>query len=98
MRKKLYLAVLIAVLAALFASRNPDGLDKVSQMLGFAGKGTENAAIMTGYSIGFLGESGLSTAAAGIAGVLITFGIFALCAMIIRKYISFRNNALRVHK
>ena len=76
MIKKLLFSVVLAALAAVFASQNPDGLDKVSEMLGFAGKGTEHSAIMSGYNIGFLGTSKLSTILAGIAGVLISACIF----------------------
>ena len=85
MNKKLLFSVVLVALAAVFASQNPDGLDKVSEMLGFAGKGTEHSAIMTGYNISFLGTSKLSTIFAGIAGVLIVYGIFLLCNAVIKK-------------
>ena len=73
---KLLISILIAVLAAIFASQHPDGLDKISQSLGFATKGTEHSAAMAGYAIPFLGQTKLSTVIAGIAGVLITYGLF----------------------
>jgi len=73
--KKIIFPIVLAALAALFASQNPDGLDKVSEVLGFAHKGTENSAIMAGYSIG---GYKLSVIFAGVVGVLIVYGIFKL--------------------
>lgn len=91
MKKKLFFSFAIAVLAALFASRNPDGLDKVSEILGFANKGTENTALMAGYNIHFLGSSKLSTIAAGVIGVLLTYGFFLLTGFLIKKSEFLRN-------
>jgi len=86
MNKKLLFPLLIAVLAAIFASQNPDGLDKVSEMLGFAHKGVEHPAIMAGYNLPFLGASKLSAILAGIAGVMLTYGIFMLGLYLARKH------------
>lgn len=85
MNKKPYFPLLIAALAALFASQNPDGLDYVSEMLGFAGKGVEHPAPMSGYTLHFLGASKVSTALAGIAGVLLTYGAFRLAAVLMKR-------------
>ncbi|MCX5782572.1 MAG: PDGLE domain-containing protein [Elusimicrobia bacterium] len=75
----------LVILAAIFASQNPDGLDKVSQILGFASKGIEHSSIMTGYTIPFLGTSKLSTVFAGIAGVLLMYGFFILLGFLLKK-------------
>lgn len=85
MNKKLYFPLLIAALAAFFASQNPDGLDYVSEMLGFAGKGVEHPALMSGYTLHFLGASKVSTVLAGAAGVLITYGVFMLAMFLAKK-------------
>lgn len=85
MKKKLLFPVFIAILAALFASQNPDGLDKVSKILGFADRGTKNTAIMAGYNIQFFSDSKFSTITAGIFGVLITYAIFSMLAFLLRK-------------
>lgn len=89
MRKIFFIVILVAILAAFFASSNPDGLDRTAKMLGFAQKGIEYKTLMTGYSIPLLPEGGLSTAIAGIVGVLITLGVFLLAIYLI-------TNALRV--
>ena len=85
MNKKLLFPVVLAALAAIFASQYPDGLDKVSEILGFTGRGIEHSAVMPGYNIGFLGVSKLSTVFAGIAGVLICYGLFLLFIAVIKK-------------
>jgi len=84
--KKLFLvSVVIAILAAFFASANPDGLDFISEKFAFAEKGQAGAALMAGYSLKFLPEGGVSTSVAGIAGVLIALGIFWLAAYALKK-------------
>lgn len=85
MKKVFWTAIAIAFLAAFFASTNPDGLDFVSEKLGFGNKGIERKAVMTGYSFPFLQKSGISTAAAGAAGVLITFAVFGATVLVLKK-------------
>jgi len=85
MKKRILIAVLIAVLAAFFASRNPDGLDKVSNVLGFAGSAKENIAVMKDYEINILGQNKVSSAVAGIIGVFVVFGIFEIVYYIFRQ-------------
>lgn len=82
MKKLFIITLFIAVAAAFFASTHPDGLDKTAEKLGFAHKGIEHKTLMTGYSIPLLPEGGLSTAIAGIAGVLIILGVFSLASYI----------------
>lgn len=85
MKKLVFLSLFIAVLAAVFASTNPDGLDFVAEKFGFAYKGQERIALMADYSVGFMPEGGVSTSMAGIAGILIILGIFWLAAYIMKK-------------
>ena len=75
----------VAFLAALFASTHPDGLDFVAEKFGFAGKGLERTAPLANYTVSFLPGSGLATALAGIAGVIIILGIFWLAAYLIKR-------------
>ncbi|MFA4843892.1 MAG: PDGLE domain-containing protein [Candidatus Margulisiibacteriota bacterium] len=85
--KRLFLVVLlVAISAAFFASAHPDGLDKTAARLGFAQKGIERSAVMAGYTLPSSPEGGLSTAAAGIAGVLITLAIFWLAAYLFKSF------------
>jgi len=76
--------VVIAILAALFASKFPDGLDFVAEKLGFAGKGIERTAPMTGYGLNFLPQGSLSTSLAGIIGILIILGLFWLAVKMLK--------------
>lgn len=71
MKRAFFSTLLIAVLAAFFASANPDGLNKIAGTLGFAKRGTGHAAPMAGYSFPFLPAGAVSTAMAGISGILI---------------------------
>lgn len=78
MKKLFWITIVIASLAAFFASTNPDGLDFVSEKLGFADKGQEHSAPMAGYKIPFLPGGGTSTALAGIVGIFIVLALFRL--------------------
>jgi len=79
MKKRYFIPVIIAALASLFASQKPDGLDRVSETLGFSHRAVSHAAVLSGYRISFLGNSKLSAVFAGIAGVLIVYGLFWSC-------------------
>lgn len=76
-------ALLIALLLSPFASKDPDGLDRVSQDLKFEQKATENppakqlpfSQIFDEYSLKGVENEKVSTALAGIIGTLCTFGI-----------------------
>ena len=84
MKNIILLAILIAVLAAFFASANPDGLEKIAENLGFIDRGIERTAVMTDYVCPFISQEGIATAAAGIIGVLLTFGVFLLAGKVFR--------------
>lgn len=85
MKRQVAGAVVIAAVAALFASGNPDGLDKVAELLGFAHTGVERAALLGGYHLPLLGAGPLSAIAAGVAGVAVTAGLFFAGALITRR-------------
>lgn len=72
------LALLLALAIAPFASKLPDGLERVAQNLGFAGKAEEQSssqAPAADYNIPGVKHSGASTALAGLAGTLLVFGL-----------------------
>jgi len=84
--KKIFFAVLlVAIAASFFASSHPDGLEKVAENLGFIESAQERSAPLPDYSTPGVPEGGLSTATAGIAGVLITLAVFWLAAYIMKK-------------
>ncbi|MGC1396442.1 MAG: PDGLE domain-containing protein [Coleofasciculaceae cyanobacterium] len=75
-------ALLIAVFVSPFASKDPDGLDRVSEDLNFANKATEESpakqlpfyAIFDEYAVRGVPES-IATPIAGLVGTLATFGL-----------------------
>ena len=71
MKKLFLISVVIAVLAAFFASANPDGLDFISEQLGFAGKAIEHPGLP--YSL-------------GVIGVLLMLGFFWGVGRILKSY------------
>ncbi len=79
----LALALSIAAFISPFASKDPDGLDRVSQDLKFEEKATEKpstkqlpfANIFEEYSFKAIPDQKVSTALAGITGTLVVFGL-----------------------
>lgn len=79
------ITILIVVLAAFFASTNPDGLDFISEKLGFSSKGIQQNAPLAGYKLAFFPNGGFSTFLAGLAGVLIILVLFCLTIYLLKK-------------
>jgi len=75
-------ALLIAIFLSPFASKDPDGLDRVSQDLKFDNKASEQSpakqlpfhAIFDEYALRGVPEA-IATPLAGLAGTLATFGL-----------------------
>jgi cobalt/nickel transport system permease protein len=84
-----YAGILISMFVVLLsplASADPDGLERVAENLGFIQAGQPAPyQIMPDYTIPFLGETPLSTIAAGAAGILIVLGLVFLIARSLRK-------------
>jgi hypothetical protein len=70
------LALLLAVVAGLFASSKPDGLQKVAQSMKFENKAVVSSAPFTDYLIRGLTNPSASTVVAGIVGILLIFFTF----------------------
>jgi cobalt/nickel transport system permease protein len=71
---------LAVVLLAPLASAAPDGLERVAEDVGFLERGLDAPyALLPDYTLSFLGETGISTIAAGLIGAvfvaLIVFGV-----------------------
>jgi cobalt/nickel transport system permease protein len=63
---------LIVVLLSPFASGNPDGLERVAGDLGFLDAGQAPAyKILSDYTVPFLGNTPISTIAAGVIGLIV---------------------------
>jgi hypothetical protein len=74
----LLVAIGLAMLVSGFASSAPDGLNKVAEDHGFAASAKQHLfenGPLAGYAVKGVGNDRLSTAIAGLIGVLVTFGI-----------------------
>ena len=70
------LIALAVVVISPLASSNPDGLERVAEDLGFLNTGQPAPfELIPDYTLPFLGETPLSTIAAGVIGVLVVLGI-----------------------
>ncbi len=73
------LITLVVVLLSPFASADPDGLERVATDIGFINAGQSAPyAIIPDYTLPFLGETALSTIAAGVIGVFVVGAIIML--------------------
>lgn len=79
----LTLALIIAAFLSPFASKSPDGLDRVSQDLKFEEKASSEpltkqlpfSQVFAEYSFKAIPNEKISTAFAGITGTLVVFGL-----------------------
>lgn len=79
-------AVLLAGVGVLFASSQPDGLQKLAQNLGIAGHArTLVSTPLADYQADFLRSPWLRKAAAGLAGLVLIFGACALIGRLIDR-------------
>ena len=73
------LITLVVVLISPLASSNPDGLERIAINMGFINAGQSAPySIIPGYTLPFLGETALSTIAAGVIGVFVVGAIIML--------------------
>lgn len=80
------LIALFVVLLSPLASANPDGLERVAEDIGFLGQGQSAPyEIIPDYTLPFLGETPLSTIAAGAVGVLVLLGLVFLIGRSLQK-------------
>lgn len=77
---------LITVFFAPFASADPDGLERVAEDMGFLSAGQSAPyQILPDYTIPFLGETALSTVAAGLVGAIIVMALLMLVGRSLRR-------------
>jgi cobalt/nickel transport system permease protein len=73
------LITLAVVLLSPLASADPDGLERVATDIGFINAGQSAPySIISNYTLPFLGETPLSTIAAGVIGVLVVVAVIML--------------------
>ena len=70
------IAIAVAILAGFFASSHPDGLEKVAGNLKFEERTKTTPGVFFDYQFPMLPYPALSTALAGIIGLIIIFFIF----------------------
>ncbi|GAB4490965.1 MAG: energy-coupling factor ABC transporter permease [Anaerolineales bacterium] len=77
---------LATVLFSPLASASPDGLERVAEDFGFLAQGVSAPyQLLPNYTIPFLGNTVLSTIAAGIIGALVVLGLIILIGRSLRK-------------
>ena len=85
----LLVSLLLAALVSPFASKAPDGLEKVAQDKGFVEKGEGGPARrfspMPDYAVPGVRSQSLSTALAGLAGTAAVFGLALGAAKVISR-------------
>jgi cobalt/nickel transport system permease protein len=81
----LAIAAIIAVLAAVFASRDPDGLNAVAIEQGFEAAGKDpGVKVLPGYTIPGL-DGTLSTVVAGLIGVVVVFVLVLILGRLLAR-------------
>ena len=84
----LVMALAMAMFISLYASPEPDGLEKVADDLGFLEHGEGNEVIespMPDYVIPGLGNETVAASLAGLIGTVMVFGIGIGAGRILRK-------------
>ena len=72
-------AVLLAVVGVLFASTHPDGLERLAETIGLASKAKPMLpSPLADYQAGFFQSAWLRKACAGLAGLGLIYGVYAL--------------------
>jgi len=80
------LITFVVLLVSPLASANPDGLERVAMNLNFINRGAEAPfQILPDYTIPLLGETALSTIAAGGVGILVAAGLLMGIVWLLRK-------------
>jgi cobalt/nickel transport system permease protein len=78
-------AVAVVVLAAIWASADPDGLERIAEDLGFIDAGREPGfEILPDYTVPGL-DGALSTVVAGVIGVVIILGLMLLLGRLLAR-------------
>ncbi len=84
----LLISLMLAILVSPFASQLPDGLEKVAEHFGFSHKGEETEFIkgpIPDYTMPGIGDETIATSLAGVAGLMMTFGLAFALGKVSRK-------------
>ncbi len=85
----LIVSLSVVILLSPFASSKPDGLERVAKDKGFSNKSynvlSKFVSVFEDYTVPFIKNEKLSTAIAGITGVLLVFIVSYLFAKVLRN-------------
>jgi hypothetical protein len=82
----LAIAALVVVVAAAFASTDPDGLERVSGDLGFLESARDSLfTILPDYTVPGIDDPVVSTVVAGLVGVVIVFLLMVGLGRVLRR-------------
>jgi hypothetical protein len=81
------IAVLVVVVVVPFASRDPDGLERIAEDQGFIGQAQNLFSGLLGdYAIPGVDSAALSTVLSGLLGIVIVLGVvFVLGRLVARR-------------
>jgi cobalt/nickel transport system permease protein len=81
----LAVTALVVIAAGIWASADPDGLERVAQELGFIDQGAEPGyQLLPDYTLPGL-DGTLSTVAAGLIGVAVVFGLVLILGRLLAR-------------
>jgi hypothetical protein len=80
------ISAVVVVVAALFASGDPDGLERVAEDQGIIGRAQDALySILPDYSIPGIDDPAVSTILSGLVGVAIVFGLMWLLGRMLAR-------------
>jgi hypothetical protein len=80
------ITTLVVVVAALLASSDPDGLERVAEDNGFIGQATNFVSgLFSGYAIPGIDDPRLSTILSGLLGVAIVLGVMYVLGRVLAR-------------
>ena len=96
----LFVSIIVVAIAAAYASNKPDGLEWVSEGLGFATSPDKASSLapFNSYDVPAMGHSFLSTFITGIIGIAAVFIVVYLAGKFILGLGSRQKKSLSIHR
>ena len=79
------LVLIVILLASLFASDKPDGLEFIAEELGFIHRAADSKSVLTDYTFTPIKTEAVSRVAAGILGILLCLGSVKIYTVLYRE-------------
>jgi hypothetical protein len=93
----LIIAILLGFLASFFASQSPDGLEKISENLGFSRSASSTPGMFIDYTVSAIAHPSMSKAIAGTFGIIFIIFIFHSLAHV-RFDVNFLRKLIKLEK